>query len=72
MVINMNLGGSQLDALEKGAIDYAIANGVAGNSGTRGMEATAKGGDAYQEGAEPGSPNIISASCTHTFDKQVT
>ncbi len=42
MVVNMSLGGSQLDALEKAAIDYAVANGViicasAGNSGTRGM-----------------------------------
>lgn len=42
MVVNMSLGGSQLDALEKAAIDYAIANGViicasAGNGGTRGM-----------------------------------
>jgi subtilisin family serine protease len=38
MVVNMSLGGSQLDALEKAAIDYAVANGViicasAGNSG---------------------------------------
>jgi hypothetical protein len=42
MVVNMSLGGSQLDALEKAAIDFAVANGViicasAGNSGTRGM-----------------------------------
>jgi subtilisin family serine protease len=42
MVVNMSLGGSQLDALEKAAIDYAVGNGViicasAGNSGTRGM-----------------------------------
>ena len=42
VVVNMSLGGSQLDALEKAAIDYAVANGViicasAGNSGTRGM-----------------------------------
>jgi subtilase family protein len=42
MVVNMSLGGSQLDALEKAAIDYAVANNViicasAGNSGTRGM-----------------------------------
>jgi subtilisin family serine protease len=42
MVVNMSLGGSQLDALEKAAIDYAVANGViicasAGNSGTGGM-----------------------------------
>ena len=42
MVVNMSLGGSQLDALEKAAIDYAVSNGViicasAGNSGTRGM-----------------------------------
>jgi subtilisin family serine protease len=42
MVVNMSLGGSQLDALEKAAIDYAVSNGViicasAGNSGARGM-----------------------------------
>jgi len=42
MVVNMSLGGSQLDALEKAAIDYAVANGViicasAGNAGTQGM-----------------------------------
>lgn len=42
MVVNMSLGGSQLDALEKAAIDYAVGNGViicasAGNSGSRGM-----------------------------------
>lgn len=42
VVINMSLGGSVLDAMEKAAIDYAVANGViivasAGNSGTRGM-----------------------------------
>jgi subtilisin family serine protease len=42
VVINMSLGGSRLDPLEKAAIDYAVANGViivasAGNSGTRGM-----------------------------------
>ena len=42
MVVNMSLGGSQLDALEKAAIDYAVANGViicasAGNAGTGGM-----------------------------------
>ena len=42
MVVNMSLGGSQLDALEKAAIDYAVSNGViicasAGNAGTRGM-----------------------------------
>lgn len=42
MVVNMSLGGSSLDALEKAAIDYAIANGViicasAGNAGTNGM-----------------------------------
>lgn len=42
VVINMSLGGSRLDAVEKAAIDYAIAKGVvivasAGNSGTRGM-----------------------------------
>jgi subtilisin family serine protease len=42
VVINMSLGGSVLDAVEKAAIDYAITKGViivasAGNSGTRGM-----------------------------------
>lgn len=42
MVVNMSLGGSQLDALEKAAVDYAVANGViicasAGNSGAGGM-----------------------------------
>ena len=42
MVVNMSLGGSQLDALEKAAIDYAVGNGVvicasAGNSGSAGM-----------------------------------
>ena len=42
VVINMSLGGSQLDAVEKAAIDYAIEQGViivasAGNGGTRGM-----------------------------------
>lgn len=42
VVINMSLGGSQLDAVEKAAIDYAIAKGViivaaAGNEGTAGM-----------------------------------
>ncbi|MDD4745498.1 MAG: S8 family serine peptidase [Eubacteriales bacterium] len=42
VVINMSLGGSVLDAVEKAAIDYAIAQGViivasAGNNGTRGM-----------------------------------
>jgi subtilisin family serine protease len=42
VVINMSLGGSVLDAIEKAAIDYAIANGViivasAGNSGEDGM-----------------------------------
>lgn len=41
-VINMSLGGSVLDAVEKNAIDYAIARGViivasAGNRGTAGM-----------------------------------
>ena len=38
VVINMSLGGSDLDAMEKAAIDYAVANGViivasAGNEG---------------------------------------
>lgn len=42
LVINMSLGGSQLDAVEKAAIDYAIAKGViivaaAGNEGYGGM-----------------------------------
>lgn len=42
VVINMSLGGSVLDAVEKAAIDYAIAQGViivasAGNNGTAGM-----------------------------------
>ena len=42
VVINMSLGGSQLDAVEKGAIDFAIAQGViivaaAGNGGNNGM-----------------------------------
>ncbi|RPE75862.1 S8 family peptidase [Vulcaniibacterium tengchongense] len=42
VVINMSLGGSQLDAVEKAAIDYAIGQGVvivasAGNEGEAGM-----------------------------------
>jgi|CXWL01.1.fsa_nt_gi subtilisin family serine protease len=42
VVINMSLGGPELDAMEKAAIDYAISEGViivasAGNSGTAGM-----------------------------------
>ncbi len=42
VVINMSLGGSALDAVEKEAIDYAIEQGViivasAGNEGTAGM-----------------------------------
>jgi subtilisin family serine protease len=42
VIINMSLGGPSLDAVEKAAIDYAIAHGVivvasAGNSGERGM-----------------------------------
>lgn len=42
VVINMSLGGSVLDDVEKAAIDYAISKGViivasAGNSGFRGM-----------------------------------
>jgi subtilisin family serine protease len=42
VVINMSLGGSQLDAVEKAAVDYAVANGVivvasAGNEGEAGM-----------------------------------
>ncbi len=42
MVINMSLGGSVLDAVEKAAVDYAVEKGVilvaaAGNSGMGGM-----------------------------------
>lgn len=42
VVINMSLGGPELDAVEKAAIDYALAEGVlivasAGNEGTAGM-----------------------------------
>ncbi|MDH4288183.1 MAG: S8 family serine peptidase [Aquincola sp.] len=42
VVINMSLGGSVLDAIEKAALDYAIGKGVivvasAGNSGNAGM-----------------------------------
>jgi subtilisin family serine protease len=42
VVINMSLGGSALDVMEKAAIDYAISQGViivasAGNEGTAGM-----------------------------------
>jgi subtilisin family serine protease len=42
VVINMSLGGPVLDAMEKAAIDYAVAQGVivvasAGNRGTQGM-----------------------------------
>ncbi|WP_299029958.1 S8 family serine peptidase [uncultured Thermanaerothrix sp.] len=42
VVINMSLGGPVLDAVEKAAIDYAVAQGVilvasAGNSGAAGM-----------------------------------
>jgi subtilisin family serine protease len=42
VVINMSLGGSELDAVEKAALDYAIGKGViivasAGNEGTSGM-----------------------------------
>ena len=42
LVINMSLGGSALDAVEKRAVDFATANGVivvaaAGNEGTAGM-----------------------------------
>ena len=42
VVINMSLGGPDLDAMEKAAIDYAIAQGViivasAGNEGAAGM-----------------------------------
>lgn len=42
VVINMSLGGPELDAMEKAAIDYAVSVGVivvasAGNEGTAGM-----------------------------------
>jgi subtilisin family serine protease len=42
LVINMSLGGPTLDAVEKRAVDFAVANGViivaaAGNEGTAGM-----------------------------------
>jgi len=42
VVINMSLGGSSMDAMEKAAIDNAVANGViivasAGNAGSAGM-----------------------------------
>ena len=42
VVINISLGGPELDAVEQAAIDYAIAQGVilvasAGNRGTEGM-----------------------------------
>lgn len=42
VVVNMSLGGSRLDVMEKAAIDYAIDHGViivasAGNRGTAGM-----------------------------------
>ncbi|GAA4432057.1 S8 family peptidase [Pontibacter saemangeumensis] len=42
VVVNMSLGGGALDAVEKAAVDYAIAQGViivasAGNSGKAGM-----------------------------------
>ncbi|HSA91433.1 MAG TPA: S8 family serine peptidase [Terriglobales bacterium] len=42
VVINMSLGGSALDAVEKAAVDFAVANGVvlvasAGNRGNNGM-----------------------------------
>jgi len=42
VVINMSLGGPNLDAMEQAAIDYAISKGVivvaaAGNEGTKGM-----------------------------------
>jgi subtilisin family serine protease len=42
VVINMSLGGPELDAMEKAAIDYAVKNGViivasAGNEGQAGM-----------------------------------
>jgi subtilisin family serine protease len=42
VIINMSLGGSVLDAVEKAAIDYAISQGViivasAGNRGAAGM-----------------------------------
>jgi len=42
VVINMSLGGSRLDAVERAAVDFAVAQGViivaaAGNEGDRGM-----------------------------------
>ncbi|MHB8961836.1 MAG: S8 family peptidase [Saccharofermentanales bacterium] len=42
VIINMSLGGSALDAMEKAAIDFAVSKGViivasAGNEGTAGM-----------------------------------
>ena len=42
LVINMSLGGSSLDAVEKRAVDFAVANGAiivaaAGNEGSAGM-----------------------------------
>lgn len=42
VIINMSLGGPDLDAMEKAAIDYAISQGIiivaaAGNEGTAGM-----------------------------------
>jgi subtilisin family serine protease len=42
LVINMSLGGSELDAVEKAAVDYAVKNdaiivAAAGNEGTAGM-----------------------------------
>jgi subtilisin family serine protease len=42
LVINMSLGGSALDAVEKRAVDYAVSNGAiivaaAGNEGEEGM-----------------------------------
>ena len=56
MVINMSLGGGGLDALERAAIDYAIAHGViivaaAGNRGDAGMDYPGAYGPVISAGA---------------------